>query len=216
MGQKVHPRAFRLNTVHTWDSKWFTRKSKPEFLREDTMARAYLKKTLREAGVDRVEVERSGNAITITIKTGKPGFIIGRSGTGAEDLKRKLVEKFFMGKKANVRLNIVEVSRASLSASIVAEQAAMDIEKRMPFRRVMKQIIERVEKSGALGVKVKLSGRLGGAEISRREQLASGKIPLQNLRADIDFGTATAFTLYGTIGVKVWINRGEVFERPTR
>lgn len=203
-----------MNTVQTWDSKWFARKRQfPRFLEEDTKIRAYLLKTLREAAVDRVDIERSGNAITVTVRSAKPGFIIGRAGTGAEDLKRKILEMYFKGRKANLRLNVVEVPRAALAAAVVATQAAMDIEKRMPYRRVMKQIIERVTKGGAQGVRVRLSGRLGGAEISRREQLASGSIPLHNLRADIDYAQATAHTIYGTIGVKIWIYRGEVFEK---
>jgi small subunit ribosomal protein S3 len=203
-----------MNTVQTWDSKWFARKHQfPRLLEEDTKMRAYLLKSLREAAVDRVDIERSGNAITITVHSAKPGFIIGRAGTGAEELKRKLAEKFFKGRKVNLHLNIVEVARAALSSAVVATQAAMDIEKRMPYRRVMKQIIDKVQKGGAQGVRVRLSGRLGGAEISRREQLASGSIPLHNLRADINYAQATAHTIYGTIGVKVWIYRGEVFEK---
>lgn len=204
-----------MNTVQTWDSKWFARKHQfPRLLEEDTKIRAFLLKSLREAGVDRVDIERSGNAITVTIRSAKPGFIIGRAGTGAEELKRKILDKFFEGRKVNLHLNIVEVARAALAAAVVAVQAAMDIEKRMPYRRVMKQVIDKVQKGGAKGVRIRLSGRLGGAEISRREQLASGSIPLHNLRADIDHAQATASTIYGTIGVKIWIYRGEVFERP--
>ncbi|MBI4280693.1 30S ribosomal protein S3 [Candidatus Uhrbacteria bacterium] len=216
MGQKVHPKAFRLNTVKQWDSKWFRRKDFAATLEEDTRIRAFLLRVLREASLDRVEIERSGNHLTVTVRSAKPGFIIGRAGTGAEELKQKILRQFYPGKKTQMHLNIVEVPRGSLSAAVVAEQAAMDIEKRLPYRRVMKQIIDRVGKSGAKGVKVKLSGRLGGAEISRREQLASGSIPLHNLRADIDYAQATAHTIYGTIGVKIWINRGEVFEKENK
>lgn len=176
--------------------------------------RAWLLGALREASVERVDIERSGAAITIIIHTAKPGFIIGRAGTGAEELKRKLIEKFFKGmKKPQLQVNIVETPRAALSAQIVADQAAIEIEKRMPHRRLMKQIIERVQKGGGLGVRVRMAGRLGGAEIARKESLSSGTIPLNNLRADIDFGQATAHTVYGTIGVKVWIYKGEVFEK---
>ncbi|MDP3985641.1 MAG: 30S ribosomal protein S3 [bacterium] len=214
MGQKVHPRAFRLNTVKTWDSKWFARKSQfADQLRTDVLVRAFLMRSLREASVASIEIERSGSNVVITVRSAKPGFVIGRGGTGAEELKRKLMLQFFKGKKVNVQLNIVEVTKPSLSATIVAQQIATDTEKRMPFRRLMKQAIDRVEKGGAEGVKIRMSGRLGGAEIARREQLSSGKIPLQNLRADIDFGQATAHTIYGTVGVTVWINRGEVFEK---
>ncbi|MBI4133302.1 30S ribosomal protein S3 [Candidatus Uhrbacteria bacterium] len=213
MGQKVHPKGFRLGTVRTWDSRWFSRKQFPRLLREDTRIREFLLRTLREAGVAGVDIERSGNAVTIVIRSAKPGFIIGRAGAGAEELKRKINERFFKGTTTNLQVNIVEVPRASLSAPIVAEQAAMDIEKRLPARRIMKQVIDRVQKSGAQGVKITLAGRLGGAEISRHETLLWGKIPLHNLRADIDYANAVAHTIYGTIGVKVWIYRGEVFEK---
>lgn len=213
MGQKVHPKIFRMNTVQTWDSKWFARKGFPALLREDVCVRAFLFGLLREASVDRVDIERGAHTITIIIRTAKPGFIIGRAGGGAEDLKKKIVEKFFKNRKITLQVNVVEVPRAALAARIVAEQAAMDIEKRLPFRRVMKQTIDRIQKGGAKGAKIKLGGRLGGAEISRREQLAWGSIPLHNLRADIDYAGATANTIYGTIGVKIWIYKGEVFDK---
>ncbi len=214
MGHKIHPKAFRLGTVRTWDSHWFARKNFPALLRQDVMVRAWLLKTLREASVERVDIERSGAATTVIIHTAKPGFIIGRAGTGAEELKRKLIAQFWKGaKKPQLQVNIVETQRPALAAQIVADQATLDIEKRMPHRRLMKQIIERVLKGGGLGVKVRMAGRLGGAEIARREVLSSGTIPLNNLRADIDYGEATAHTVYGTIGVKVWIYKGEVFEK---
>lgn len=214
MGQKINPKAFRLNTVGTWDSRWFARrKQMPNMLREDVLIRQFLLGKLREASIDRIDIERSGNALTVIIKTAKPGFIIGRAGTGAEDLKRQVMEKIGKNRKVQLHMNIVEVPKASLSAAIVAEQAAMDTEKRLPFRRIMKQVLDKAQKAGAEGVKIRMAGRLGGAEIARKEQLAWGKIPLQNLRADIDFAESTAHTIYGTIGVKVWIYRGEVFEK---
>lgn len=213
MGQKVHPKIFRMNTVRTWDSKWFGRREFPQLLREDVCIRQFLFHMLREASVDRIDIERGANVITVIIRSAKPGFIIGRAGTGAEDLKKKVQEKFFKGRKVTLHINIVEVPKAALSATIVAEQAAMDIEKRLPFRRVMKQVIDRVMKQGAEGVKVRMAGRLGGAEIARAEHLATGKIPLHNLRADIDYAQTFASTIYGTIGVKVWIYRGEVFDK---
>ncbi len=213
MGQKVHPKGFRLSTIRTWDSRWFSRRQFPKLLREDVRMREFLLRTLREAGVAGVEIERSGNAVTVIIRSAKPGFIIGRAGAGAEELKKKIYDRFLAGTTTNLQVNIVEVPRASLSAPIVAEQAAMDIEKRLPARRIMKQVIDRVQKSGAQGVKIALAGRLGGAEIARHETLLWGKIPLHNLRADIDFASATARTIYGTIGVKVWIYRGEVFDK---
>jgi small subunit ribosomal protein S3 len=213
MGQKVHPKIFRMNTVETWYSKWFSRRELPTLLREDVLIRAYLMKTLREASVDRVDIERGPGSITVIIHSAKPGFIIGRAGTGAEELKTKIKNQFFQNRKIALNLNIVEVPRASLSATIVAEQAAMDIEKRMPFRRVMKQVVDRVQKSGAQGIRIRMKGRLGGAEIARSEQVAWGNIPLQNLRANIDYAHATARTVYGAVGVKVWIYKGEVFEK---
>ncbi len=211
MGHKVHPKAFRLGTIRTWSSRWFARRKFPEFLKQDVQLRDWLLRTLREASVDRVEIERSGNNLTVAIYSAKPGFIIGRAGTGAEELKRKIGQKFFRDSKIAFQVNIMETPRASLQARILAEQVSLDIEKRLPFRRVMKQVIDRIEKSGAKGGRIRLAGRLGGAEIARKEQLSTGSIPLGNLRADVDFGQATAYTVYGTIGVKVWIYRGEVF-----
>lgn len=213
MAHKIHPRALRLAVLKKWDSRWFSRKKMPEFLAQDYAVRTWLMKTLREASVDHVDVERTGNSVSIIVHTAKPGFIIGRAGTGAEELKRKIVSQFWKGQKANVQLNIMEVPKAALAAHIVALQAAMDIEKRMPYRRVMKQTLERINKGGGQGGRIRMAGRLGGAEIARKEVLSFGTIPLNNLRADIDFGQATAYTVYGTIGVKVWIYRGEVFDK---
>lgn len=215
MGQKVHPRALRLgvNPAATWSSRWVSLRAFPSQLREDVRIRVYLKKLLREAAVDHVDVERTANAMTIIIATAKPGFIIGRGGAGAEDLKKKIKDTFFPGKKVALEVNIVEVPRASLAAAIVAQQVAADLEKRMMFRRVLKQAIDRMEKAGAQGAKVMVAGRLNGAEIARTEKLSSGKLPLHNLRADIDFAQDEARTIYGTIGVKVWIYRGDVFSK---
>ena len=166
---------------------------------------------LKEALVDRVEIERSRQTLSITIYSAKPGVIIGRAGAGIEDLNKKIKTKFYRGRRVDLRVNVKEVSHPSLSARIVGLQVVADLEKRMPFRRIMKMAIEKVLKAEAQGVKITLSGRLNGAEIARTETLAKGKIPLHNLRADIDFASVTAFTIFGTIGVKVWINRGEVF-----
>jgi small subunit ribosomal protein S3 len=212
MGHKVNPKIFRVGTVYGWDSKWFNRKTYKELLRQDVELRAFLREALREAAVDRIEIERGANQVTVTIHSGKPGFVIGRAGTGIEDLKRKLRAKFFPSKKTQVNLNVIEVTRPSLSANIMAQNMIADLEKRLPFRRVLKQAIDRAQKAGALGVRVAVSGRLNGAEIARREALSWGSVPLQNLRADIDYASDFARTLFGTIGVKVWIYRGEVFE----
>jgi len=214
MAQKVNPKIFRIGTIFGWDSKWFNRKDYKKFLQQDVEMREYLRKELKEAQVDRIEIERGGtnNALTITVHSGKPGVIIGRAGAGIEELKKRLKTKFFAGKKVNLNLNVVEVSHPSLSANIVMQQMIADLEKRMPFRRILKTTIERVQKAGALGVKVAVSGRLNGAEIARREMLSWGSVPLQNLRADINYAADFARTMFGTIGVKVWIYRGEVFE----
>lgn len=213
MGTKVNPRAYRLATVHGSDAKWIAKRPiAKQLLRDDVRIRAFLIKKLREASVDRVEVERTTQTMTISIFAAKPGVIIGRGGAGIEDLKKEILSTFFRGRRVKINVNVNEISNPSLSAAIVALQVATDLEKRLPFRRSMKMAIERVMKAGAQGVRVKVGGRLNGAEIARTEALAQGKIPLQTLRADIDFYRATAYTLYGTIGVKVWINRGEVFE----
>jgi len=172
-----------------------------------------LKKELKEASVDKIEIERTAKNLTIIIHSGKPGLIIGRSGAGIEELKKKVKKNFFRGRRVEPVINVQEVTKPALSASIVARQIVMDIEKRMPYRRVMKQAIERVEKAGAKGVKILVAGRLNGADIARTEMLSTGSVPLQSLRADIDFFNDRAATIYGAIGVKVWIYRGEVFEK---
>lgn len=213
MGNKVHPKVFRLGTVGTWSAKWFAKKNEfPIWLREDVMLREFVWNALKDAGIDKVEIERSRGKVTIVVHAAKPGFVIGRSGAGIEDLKKKIVSGFFKGKKVDLHINIQEVSRPSLSSHIVMQSMIVDLEKRIPFRRILKQALDRVQKGGALGAKVCVKGRLNGAEIARVEVLAWGKVPLHNLRADIDYAQGFAKTLFGTIGVKVWINRGEVFE----
>jgi len=213
MGHKVNPKGFRLGIIYTWNSKWF--KNKKEYstlMREDILIRKYLKNKLKEAGIDNITIERSSNSMTVIIKAAKPGLVIGRSGAGAEDLKKEIKDKF-LDPKITLNLNILEVERPSLCSAIVIQDIINDIEKRMPFRRVMKSTINRVEKAGAKGVKVRVSGRLNGAEIARIETLSSGKIPLHTLRADIDYTRGVANTIYGAIGIKVWIYRGEIFEK---
>ncbi|NIP32776.1 30S ribosomal protein S3 [Candidatus Saccharibacteria bacterium] len=213
MGRKVHPKIFRVKQITSWSSKWFQKKDNyKKSLQEDIRIQDFLYEKLKEAAVDRIEIERSRNNVNIIIHTSKPGFIIGRSGAGIEDLKKQIKDKFFSGSRAVININIQEVSKPALSAAIVAEQIVADIVKRMPYRRVMKGAIDRVQKAGAQGVKIRLSGRLNGVEIARKETLSWGKIPLQNLRADIDYAYKIAKTIYGAIGVKVWIYRGEVFE----
>lgn len=215
MGQKVNPKVLRVGVIRTWPSKWFATGDKlVDNLKQDINTRKYLIRELREAGVDRVEIERSANKIGINVFTAKPGLIIGRGGTGIEDLKKKLHTKFLKNfKLGEININITEQDRPNLSALIVAQGMALEIEKRIPFRRVMKQAISRIERAGALGVRIIIKGRLNGAEIARSEMLVSGKVPLQTLRADIDYARTAAFTTYGAIGIKVWIYKGEVFEK---
>ena len=213
MGHKVNPKAFRLSTIYRWDSKWFVpRRRYIQALKEDVELRDFIERTLKDASVDKVTIDRNANNINVTIFSAKPGFIIGRAGAGIEELKVKIAKKFYRGKRVVVNINIQEVSKPSLSSKIVAQQVAQEIEKRLPFRRSLKMAIERVMKAGAKGVKVTVSGRLNGSEIARSETISQGSIPLHNLRADIDFARVPARTIYGAIGVKVWIYRGEVFE----
>ena len=205
----------RLGVIKTWPSVWFESGSNYiKNVQQNVAIRKHLIKTMREAGVDKVEVIRSLNKITIDIWTAKPGLIIGRGGNGVEDLKKKIHDQFLRNfRMGEINLNIKEVSRPQLSAQIAVQTTILDLEKRMPFRKVMKQLIGRVERGGALGVKVQISGRLNGAEIARTEKLVSGKVPLQTLRADIDYARGVANTSYGAIGIKVWIYKGEVFEK---
>ncbi|MBU0898129.1 30S ribosomal protein S3 [Patescibacteria group bacterium] len=218
MGHKINPKVIRLNITRTWPSKWFA--SGPKFIKnfqQDVAIRKYFIKELREAGIDKVEIERSGQKININVFTAKPGLVIGRGGAGVEDLKKKIHVKFLSKpsgiRLSNINLNIIEADRPNLSAQIIVQSMAMEIEKRMPFRRVMKQAINRVERAGALGVKVMIGGRLNGAEIARTEMLTSGKVPLHTLRADIDYARVAAATTYGAIGIKMWIYKGDVFKK---
>ena len=213
MAHKVNPKILRIGINKTWPSKWFGGGQKYiANLQEDVKLRKFLIKELRNAGIDKVEIERTANKIIINIHTAKPGVIIGRGGAGADDLKKKIKKQFLKKTRLNeINLNINEVERPNLSAQIVTQAIIADLEKRMPFRKVMKQAISRVERSGALGVKVITKGRLNGAEIARAEKLVSGKVPLHTLRADIDYARGAASTTYGAIGVKVWIYKGEIF-----
>lgn len=206
MGQKVHPKGFRIGVIRGWDSNWYADKDYTEFLHEDYKIRKYIKGRFFMAGVPRIEIQRTGNRVRITIHTAKPGIIIGRGGTEVEQLKADLSK---MTQK-NININIQEVKKPELDAQIVAENVAQQIEKRISFRRAMKQAVGRTMRAGAEGIKVAISGRLGGAEIARTEWYTEGKVPLHTLRADIDYGFAEANTTYGKIGVKVWVNRGEI------
>lgn len=207
MGQKVNPHGFRVGVIKDWNSKWFAdKKDFGNLLVEDHKIRAFVKKTQYEAAVSKIDVERTLNRVKVTIFTGKPGMVIGKAGAGVEDLKKN-VEKL-TGKQ--VIINVEEVRNQDTNAQLVAEKIAENLERRITFRRAMKQAIQRTMKFGAKGIKTQVSGRLGGADMARTEGYSEGNIPLQTLRADIDYGFAEADTTYGKLGVKVWINKGEV------
>ena len=211
MGQKVSPHGLRVGVIKDWDSKWYgDKKNFADFLAEDNQVRNYVKKKLYAAGVSKVLIERASETkIRVIVLTAKPGMVIGRSGDGIEVLKKDLVK--MTGKE--VEISIEEVRRAELDAQLTAENVAQSLERRVSFRRAMKQVIGRTMKAGAKGIKVAVSGRLGGAEIARSEKYSEGNVPLHTLRADIDYGFAEADTTYGKIGVKVWINHGEVLDK---
>ena len=210
MGQKVHPHGFRLGIIKDWDAKWYANnKNFADNLIEDMKVRKYIKKKLFIAGVPKIEIERAANKVKINIYTAKPGIVIGKGGTLIEVL-RKEIEKM-TGK--NILINISEVRAPEQNAQLVSESIAAQLEKRISFRRAMKQSMSRAMKSGAKGIKTSVSGRLGGAEIARTEHYHEGTIPLQTLRADIDYGFHEADTTYGKIGVKVWIYKGEVLPK---
>lgn len=211
MGQKVNANSFRMNITDTWKSRWLSKTGFAAMLEQDTRIRAFLSKELKKAGLVRVDIERFGPIITVTVKTTKPGMIIGKGGSGIEDLKKKILKSLALT-KLDIKINIEEVKDVNLQSQVIAQNIADQIEKRIAFRRAMKGSIEQVMEAGAIGVKIELSGRLGGAEIARDERLFKGKLPLHTLRANIDFARVTAFTTYGTIGIKVWINKGEMFQ----
>lgn len=207
MGQKVHPYGFRLGINKTWTANWYARKGYAELLLEDIKVRNHIKKILAHAGVSRVEIERSANRVRINIYTARPGIIIGKKGTEVDKLKEEL-QRLMSGKQVN--LNIKEVRRAELDATLIAQGVALQLEKRVSFRRAMKKAVVSALRFGAKGVKIRCSGRLAGAEIARSEWYREGRVPLHTLRADIDYGTAEALTTFGLIGLKVWVYKGEI------
>ncbi len=211
MGQKVSPVGFRLGVIRDWDAKWYADKNYADLLHEDMKIRNAIAKNLNNASVSRVEIERVANRIRISIHTAKPGIVIGKGGSGIEELRKKL-EKLTDNKQ--VHINIIEIKNAELDATLVAENIAAQLTKRIAFRRALKQSVFRTMRAGAKGVKVMISGRLGGAEIARTESYHEGTVPLQTLRANIDYGFVEAHTTYGRIGIKVWIYKGEVL--PTK
>jgi small subunit ribosomal protein S3 len=214
MGQKVNPHGLRVGIIKDWDTKWYAdKKNYSKYLVEDKKIRDFVKKECFAAGVSQITIERKGDEKTlIGIRTAKPGIIIGRQGAGIEELKKKLLTKF----NSVFFVDINEIKAIDMESQLVAESIAAQLEKRISFRRAMKQAMSRTMKAGAKGIKTQVSGRLGGAEIARREHYHEGTIPLQTLRADIDYGFAEANTTYGKIGVKVWVYKGEIYPAPKR
>lgn len=204
MGQKVNPVSFRMGMSQSWKSKWFSDKNYVKYLKQDVLVRKYLKKKLRDAGISRIEIKRSADEFSVIIFSSRPGIIIGRGGTGIEELKKDLIKKYIKDTKS-LKISIEEIKKPMLSAGVVVQSIIDQIEKRMPYRKVMKKTIERVMEAGAKGVKVKVAGRLNGVEIARKETLGEGRLPLHTLRANIDYSRGAAATTYGAIGVKVWI-----------
>jgi len=210
VGQKSHPRGLRLGYIETWDSKWYAEKEYADWLHEDLMIQRYVKERMYRAGISRVQVERSTDRCVVHIFTARPGIVIGRRGAEVEALTQELME--LTGK--NIRIAIEEVKRPELDAQLVAEGIALQLERRAPFRQTMKRAVAAAMRSGAQGIRIEIKGRIAGAEIARKEREMEGRVPLQTLRAMIDYGFAEAHTVYGKIGVKVWIFKGEVIGKP--
>jgi small subunit ribosomal protein S3 len=212
VGQKTHPIGFRLGFTKTWHAKWYAnRKAYPALLKEDVSIRNAIRSRLRDAAIARIDIERSANQVTVTIQTAKPGVVIGKGGAKVEEL-RQVLGRMTGGKQ--VKVNIFEIRYPELDANLIAENVAQQLERRVSFRKVLKQTVQRSMKAGARGVRVAVSGRLGGAEMSRREWEREGRVPLHTLRADIEFGRAIAKTTFGTIGVKAWVYKGDVEPTP--
>ena len=214
MGQKVNPIGIRLGITRDWTSKWYANsRNYPEYVHQDWEVREFLKRKLAEASVSRISIERAARKSNITIQTARPGVVIGKKGEDIERLRQEVAQMMGMP-VGDVRLNIAEIRKPELDAQLVAEGIAQQIERRVMFRRAMKRAVMNTMRSGALGVKVRVSGRLNGAEIARTEWYREGRVPLHTFRADIDYGLAESRTTYGIIGVKVWIFKGEVFDQP--
>lgn len=220
MAQKIKPNALRLGITLSWNSRWFFKKSLNFYIEEDHRIREVVREKILAAGIASIEIERLGDTIRVTVKASRPGLVIGRGGKGIEELKdaivkaiRKLRIKNKKSTQFSLSINIDELKRTEVSAAVTAQQIAFDLEKRFPYRSVLKRHLELLKQNReVLGAKIKVGGRLNGAEISRSDWLIFGRMPLQNLRANIDYGEATAFNTYGTVGVKVWIYKGEIFE----
>ncbi len=208
MGQKTHPIGFRLGYTKNWLSRWFSKKDYAAFVHEDRLIRNFLKKTLYHAGISKIEIERAASKIRLILFTARPGIVIGRKGVEIENLRTTLKKKF----QKDFALEVIEIRRPETDAQLVAENVALQLERRVAFRRAMKRTVGLARKFGAEGIKINVAGRLGGAEIARSEWNRDGRVPLHTLRADIDYGQAIAKTTYGVIGVKVWIFKGEILD----
>ncbi|MEC9488446.1 MAG: 30S ribosomal protein S3 [Halanaerobium sp.] len=206
MGQKVNPHGLRVGIIKDWDAKWYADDKFADFLHEDLEIREYIKSKMYNAGISRIVIERAANRLKLDIHTARPGMVIGKGGSEVDSLRQEIEDK--TGRQ--VQINVVEVKNPDLDAQLVAESVAAQLEKRTSFRRAMKQVLNRAMRFGAEGFKIQSSGRLGGAEMARTEGYSKGNVPLHTLRADIDYGFAEAYTTYGKIGIKVWINKGEV------
>jgi small subunit ribosomal protein S3 len=218
MGHKVNPVGLRLGVINTWRSKWFNNKKEYRAnFRQDIEIRDRILKKWKTAAIADVEIERSSAMIKIIVRTARPGVLIGRGGSGIEDMQKYIKNEFFRNKKTTLKVEVQEVKNYEESSALVAQNIAEQLEKRIPFRRALKSMLDNVSKNSAVkGIKIVVSGRLNGAEMSRTEWVAKGTLPLHTLRADIDFARATAYTTYGTLGVKVWIYKGEVFKDRNR
>lgn len=212
MGQKVNPIGLRLGIIKTWDSKWYATKKYSELLKADEMIRKFIYKKFNTAGVAKVEIKRASKLLWVNIHTSRPGIIIGKKGAGIDTLKDQLA-RLVKSAKSELNLNVYEVKKPELNAVLVADSIKQQLERRVSFRRAMKKAIAGTMKSGAKGIKVQCSGRLGGADMSRVERYREGRVPLHTLRADIDYGTAEALTTYGLIGIKIWIFKKEILEK---
>jgi small subunit ribosomal protein S3 len=205
MGQKVHPIGFRLGVTRTWDSRWYSKKDYAKLLHEDLKLRSELKKKLYAAGIAKIEIERAANKVKINVHTARPGIVIGKKGAGVDQLRAE-IQKF---SSSEILLNIIEVKNPEANAQLISENVAAQLEKRVAFRRAMKKCMTAAFKQGVKGIKIRCAGRLGGAEIARAEWYSEDSVPLHTLRANVDYGTAQAYTVYGVIGIKVWVYHGE-------
>jgi small subunit ribosomal protein S3 len=216
MSHKVHPKIFRLKDVSSWKSQWFDKKRYRQNLEQDYKIRKFIKQRLKQSIIDEIIIKRSANSVSIVIRAARPGIIIGRGGTGIQDFKKDLISKVFKGrvKGLDIKIDVEEIRKSEIQASIIAQAVAEQLERRMPFRRILKQTIEKLMQNPEVkGAKVCVKGRLGGTEMARKECTPiKGKLPLQTIRADIDYAQVDAYTTYGVIGIKVWIYKGEIFE----